>query len=103
MLLPLRRWTSFAALTHSMPAQPKERGAQQLKLTYFAARGAMDKVRLLLAYLDEPYVETIVSGKQFSRIQDQLEFGALPLMQFGTFRLSQARPIFTFLADLHGT
>lgn len=76
--------------------------SQQLQLTYYAARGAMDKVRLLLAYLDEPYTETLVTGKQFSRIQDDLEFGALPLLQLGAFRLSQARPIFTYLADLHG-
>ena len=54
-----------------------------MKLTYFAARGNCDQIRLLLADTNTTYQEIIVSGLEYERLKSTLLFGQLP--QLGLF------------------
>lgn len=51
-----------------------------LELTYFAARGSCDKIRLLLAECSVEYKENLISGYDFEDIKNKIEFGALPIL-----------------------
>lgn len=51
-----------------------------LELTYFAAKGTCDVIRLLLAEASQSYRENILSGYDFRDIEDGIEFGTLPLL-----------------------
>ena len=58
-----------------------------LELTYFAARGSCDKIRLLLAECSISYKENIISGYDFEDIKYKIEFGSLPLLSLLIWRV----------------
>jgi glutathione S-transferase len=51
-----------------------------MQLTYFAARGSCDQIRLLLAEAGLLYKEINVSGAEFSKIKHTVLFGQLPIL-----------------------
>lgn len=51
-----------------------------LELTYYAAKGTCDPIRLLLAEAGVSYQENIISGYDFSEISDGVEFATLPIL-----------------------
>ena len=59
-----------------------------LELTYYAARGTCDPIRLLLAEVSASYQENIISGYDFAEIADGVEFGSLPILGKYTITIS---------------
>lgn len=58
-----------------------------LQLTYYAAKGSCDKIRVLLAEAGASYQENIITSYDYDEIAEGLEFGGLPV--FGLLSKSQ--------------
>jgi glutathione S-transferase len=78
------------------------------KLMYWNKRGRGEQVRLLLNELAADYEEIPVEpgSQRFREIQAQgpgvLYFGAVPMLEDGSFRLCQGPVILSYLAQKHG-
>jgi hypothetical protein len=51
----------------------------RMELTYYAARGTCDKIRILLAEAGVSYTENLITGADYEDIKDGIEFGGLPI------------------------
>jgi hypothetical protein len=51
-----------------------------MELTYFAARGTCDKIRLLLAEANVSYTENLITGPDYEDVKHAIEFGGLPIL-----------------------
>lgn len=69
-----------------------------MKLTYFPARGVCDRIRLLLAEADIPYLEVNIPGKEFPLIKGDIPFSKLPILDDGDVRLVGAHCIMRYIA-----
>jgi glutathione S-transferase len=68
------------------------------KLTYFAARGTCDQIRLLLAETNIPYYEMTINGLEFNKIKNFLPFQQLPLWEENNLKIVHANAIMRHLA-----
>lgn len=68
------------------------------KLTYFAARGTCDQIRLLLAETNIPYYEITINGLEFNKIKNFLPFQQLPLWEENNLKIVHANAIMRHLA-----
>jgi glutathione S-transferase len=72
------------------------------KLTYFAARGTCDQIRLLLAETNIPYYEMTINGLEFNKIKNFLPFQQLPLWEENNLKIVHANAIMRHLARKTG-
>ena len=81
-----------------------------MQLTYYAARGSCDQIRLLLAESGLQYTETNLSGNEFDKIKHKILFGQLPMLgklryfislnwtEDGSFKITGADAIMRYLS-----
>eukprot|EP01098_Paradermamoeba_levis_P016412 TRINITY_DN8861_c0_g2_i1.p1 TRINITY_DN8861_c0_g2~~TRINITY_DN8861_c0_g2_i1.p1 ORF type:complete len:228 (-),score=108.43 TRINITY_DN8861_c0_g2_i1:106-732(-) len=77
------------------------------KLTYFDGAGRAEKIRLLFALTDTPFEDIRVDGPKFGALKAQgvngpLTFGSVPLLEHGSFSLTQSLAQTVFVAKSVG-
>jgi hypothetical protein len=73
----------------------------EMKLTYFAARGVCDQIRLLLAECDIQYDQITLTPREYLQRKASFPLGDLPL--WGTFKKKKKKPtsnVTIFTAEL---
>jgi len=72
-------------------------------LYYFEGRGKADQIRWMLAATNTTFIQKhITSRERFLKMQKQLVFGTLPLLQIDGVELVQSQPIVRYLANRGG-
>lgn len=64
--------------------------------------GTCDKIRLLLAEAQVPYIEHNVTGTEFATLKKSLPFSTLPMLEDGDLCLFHSNAILRYVADKTG-
>ena len=76
------------------------------RLFYFPIRGRGEQIRVLMHALEVPFEEVAVDGKLFGELKAEgpstLNFGAVPMLEDGGFRLVQGPAIMAYIGRQHG-
>merc|ERR1712045_845898 len=77
----------------------KTSNSEELRLTYFPARGRAEISRLILAYAAVKYDDIRLTGEEFAKVKPILPYGSVPILEHKGEVLCESMAIAKYLAE----
>merc|ERR1712024_154221 len=78
----------------------KTSNSEDLRLTYFPARGRAEISRLILAHAGVKFDDIRLSGEEFGKVKPLLPYGSMPILEYKGEVICESMAIAKFLAEL---
>merc|ERR1719305_460107 len=78
----------------------KTSNGEDIRLTYFPARGRAEISRLILAYAAVKYDDIRLTGEEFGKVKPILPYGSMPILEYKGEVICESMAIAKFLAEL---
>merc|ERR1711909_43512 len=78
----------------------KTSNCEDLRLTYFPARGRAEISRLILAHAGLKFDDIRLSGEDFGKVKPLLPYGSMPILEYKGEVICESMAIAKFLAEL---
>merc|ERR1712172_25982 len=78
----------------------KTSNSEELRLTYFPARGRAEISRLILAHAGLKFDDIRLSGEDFGKVKPLLPYGSMPILEYKGEVICESMAIAKFLAEL---
>merc|ERR1711944_357894 len=78
----------------------KTSNCEELRLTYFPARGRAEISRLILAHAGVKFDDIRLSGEDFAKVKTLLPYGSMPILEYKGEVICESMAIAKFLAEL---
>merc|ERR1711963_275358 len=78
----------------------KTSNCEELRLTYFPARGRAEISRLILAHAGVKFDDIRLSGEDFAKVKPLLPYGSMPILEYKGEVICESMAIAKFLAEL---
>merc|ERR1711963_1074839 len=78
----------------------KTSNCEEIRLTYFPARGRAEISRLILAHAGVKFDDIRLSGEDFAKVKPLLPYGSMPILEYKGEVICESMAIAKFLAEL---
>merc|ERR1712001_144130 len=78
----------------------KTSNSEELRLTYFPARGRAEISRLILAHAGIKFDDIRLTGEEFAKVKPILPYGSMPILEYKGEVICESMAIAKFLAEL---
>merc|ERR1712130_659696 len=78
----------------------KTSNSEDLRLTYFPARGRAEISRLILAHAGVKFDDIRLTGEDFAKVKPLLPYGSMPILEYKGEVICESMAIAKFLAEL---
>merc|ERR1712165_416447 len=78
----------------------KTSDSEELRLTYFPARGRAEISRLILAHAGVKFDDIRLTGEDFAKVKPLLPYGSMPILEYKGEVICESMAIAKFLAEL---
>merc|ERR1712083_923209 len=78
----------------------KTSNSEELRLTYFPARGRAEISRLILAHAGVKFDDIRLTGEEFVKVKPILPYGSMPILEYKGEVICESMAIAKFLAEL---
>merc|ERR1712032_821190 len=78
----------------------KTSNSEELRLTYFPARGRAEITRLILAHAGVKFDDIRLTGEDFAKVKPILPYGSMPILEYKGEVICESMAIAKFVAEL---
>merc|ERR1711993_42624 len=78
----------------------KTSNSEEVRLTYFPARGRAEISRLILAHAGLKFDDIRLTGEDFAKVKPLLPYGSMPILEYKGEVICESMAIAKFLAEL---